>query len=97
MKVVTDLICDTPIPRMVRVRQKFDDTCIPPESIRETVLKELHREEIAAGVKPGMKIAVTCGSRGIYNVAVMAKAIVDFVKERPPAPRNVSAGGGCCF
>lgn len=86
MKVVTDLICDTPIPRMVRVRQKFDDTCIPPESIRETVLKELRREEIAAGVKPGMKIAVTCGSRGIYNVAVMAKAIVDFVKERGAKP-----------
>ena len=43
MKVVTNLICGTPLPRMAKVRQKFDATCIPADKVRETVLKELSR------------------------------------------------------
>lgn len=94
MKVVTDLICDTPLPRMAKVRQSFDRTCIPAERVRETVLAELGRDAIASQVKPGMTVAVTCGSRGIHHVAVMAKAIVDFLKEKGAKP-FITAAMGC--
>ncbi len=93
MKVVTDLICDTPLPRMAKVRQSFDRTCIPAERVRETVLAELGRDAIASRVKPGMTVAVTCGSRGIHHVAVMAKAIVDFLKEKGAKPFITAAMG----
>lgn len=93
MKVVTDLISNTPLPRMVKVRQKFDETCIPAGQVRETIIKELSRDEIALQVKPGMKIAVTCGSRGISCGDVMAKAIVDFLKGRGAVPFITAAMG----
>lgn len=93
MKVVTNLICGTPLPRMAKVRQKFDAACIPADKVRETVLKELSREEIASRIEPGMRIAVTCGSRGINGGAVMAKAIVDFIKERGAEPFITAAMG----
>ncbi len=93
MKIVTDLIKDTPIPRMVKVHQKFDDTHVPDEKIAETIQAELRREAIASRIQPGMRIAITCGSRGISHYAVMVRAIVDFVKERGAIPFLVAAMG----
>lgn len=93
MKVITDLIKNVPIPKMVRIREKFDDTHIPEEKIAETVHDELSREALGGQIKPGMKIAITCGSRGINHNAIMARAIVDFVKERGAEPYIVAAMG----
>lgn len=93
MKVITDLIKNVPIPKMVRIREKFDDTHIPEEKIAETVHDELSRESLGGQIKPGMKIAITCGSRGINHNAIMARAIVDFVKERGAEPYIVAAMG----
>ena len=33
METITNLIKDTPIPKMVKVRQNFDKTCIPESDI----------------------------------------------------------------
>jgi hypothetical protein len=93
LKVITDLIKNVPIPKMVRIREKFDDTHIPEEKIAETVHDELSREAFGGQIKPGMKIAITCGSRGINHNAIMARAIVDFVKERGAEPYIVAAMG----
>lgn len=93
MKTISNLIKDKPVPRMVKVRQKFDDTHIPTEKLPETIQKELSRDVIASQIRPGMRIAITCGSRGISHYAVMAKAIVDFVKSRGAVPFIVAAMG----
>lgn len=93
METITDLIKNQPIPKMVRIRQNFDRTCIPPEDIAETVRKELDREELGGKIKPGMKIAITCGSRGMTNNAVMARAMVDFVKSKGAEPYIVASMG----
>ena len=91
METITDLIKDTPIPRMVKVRQNFDKTCIPEENIPGVITKELDRPEIGGKIKPGQKIAITCGSRGINHNGVMARAIVDFVKSKGAEPFIVAA------
>ena len=91
MKTVTDLIKHTPIPKMVRVRQNFDRTCIPDEQIPAVLLGQL--QKLAADIRPGMKIAITCGSRGIHCYALMTKIIVDFVKGRGARPFIVAAMG----
>ena len=93
METITDLIKDTPIPRMVKVRQNFDKTCIPEENIPGVITKELDRPEIGGKIKPGQKIAITCGSRGINHNGVMARAIVDFVKSKGAEPFIVAAMG----
>ncbi|MCI9577456.1 MAG: DUF2088 domain-containing protein [Oscillibacter sp.] len=82
METITDLIKNQPIPKMVRIRQNFDRSHIPVEDIASTVQKELDREDLGGKIRPGMKIAVTCGSRGMTNNALMARAMVDFVKSK---------------
>lgn len=93
METITDLIKNQPIPKMVRIRQNFDRAHIPVEDIPETVRKELDREDLGGKIQPGMKIAITCGSRGMTNNAVMARAMVDFVKSRGAEPYIVAAMG----
>ncbi len=93
METITDLIKNQPIPRMVRIRQNFDRSHIPAEDIAATVQKELDREDLGGKIKPGMKIAITCGSRGMTNNALMARAMVDFVKSKGAEPYIVASMG----
>lgn len=93
METITDLIKNVPVPKMVKVRQIYDATHIPAEKIADTVRAELSREALGGQIKPGMKIAITCGSRGINHNAVMARAMVDFVKSKGAEPYIVAAMG----
>jgi len=70
---------DIPLPRMVPVRQKFDTTKLA--SVTSAIQKQFQRKEIAAKIKPGMTIAVGCGSRGVANVREAATATVAEIKK----------------
>ena len=63
------------LPRMYRIRQRFDGTKIG--DIREAVRTELSKLSLTA-VKPGQRVAITAGSRGIANIAKILQAIVGF-------------------
>nr|WP_325301567.1 DUF362 domain-containing protein [uncultured Oscillibacter sp.] len=93
METITDLIKHQPIPKMVRIRQNFDRSHIPVEDIASTVRRELDREDLGGKIQPGMKIAITCGSRGMTNNALMARAMVDFVKSKGAEPYIVASMG----
>ncbi|MBI1398056.1 MAG: DUF2088 domain-containing protein [Betaproteobacteria bacterium] len=69
---------DIPLPRMVHVRQKFATPRV--ESVSKTVSEQFQRAEIRGKVKPGMTIAVGCGSRGINNIAECVKQVVAELK-----------------
>ena len=69
---------DVPLPRMVHVRQKFELSKI--SSVSETVAQEFKKPGIQSMVKPGMTIALGVGSRGVNNIAVCVKAVVDEIK-----------------
>lgn len=77
--VVTRLAASTVLPKMVKVRQLLDHSHIDPADIPGLVRKEL--EPMRARIKPGMSVAITCGSRGVCNIAIITRAIVDFVKD----------------
>ena len=68
------------LPRMVKVKQIFDHSHYTPEEIPDIVLNELDRLALRRIIRGGMEIAITCGSRGVANIAIITKAIVDFVK-----------------
>jgi hypothetical protein len=76
--VVTKLAAGTALPKMVKVRQLLDHSHIDPSHIPALVQKEL--EPMRSRITPGMKVAITCGSRGVCNIALITRSIVEFVK-----------------
>ena len=77
MNVVSQLCRDVSLPKMVKVKQNFCRDSIKKENVASVVNKELSREQIKREIKPGMRVAITCGSRGIANIAIMIKAMVE--------------------
>lgn len=79
------------LPRVQLVRQTA-----PPSAIADAV-GEVRRQWLssrtARRIKPGMRIAVGCGSRGIRNYLAIAKATVDALKELGAKPFVVAAMG----
>ena len=78
-------------PRMIRVRQKFHAPKI--EDIPAEVEQQLAALNLKSKVQPGQTVAITAGSRGIANIAVITKAICDHVKSLDARPVIIPAMG----
>lgn len=91
--IVADLVKDTYVPKMFRVKQVFPRPKIEKEEIPGIIQNLLSQEKFASRVKPGMRIAITAGSRGVANVALTTRCIADFVKSRGASPFVVPAMG----
>jgi hypothetical protein len=74
---------------MMMVRQKYAATA--PLDVPQVVRRELSR--IADAIKPGMRIAVGTGSRGITNILPIVESTVQFVKELGAKPFIIPAMG----
>lgn len=79
------------LPKMYRVRQKFDDTHL--DDVAAAVRDELAKPEIKEMIKPGMKVAIGAGSRGIRNIYLIIETLVNGLKELGAKPFIVSAMG----
>jgi len=79
------------LPQLIRVRQ---DT---PQDSLDDVAGEVRRQLTKAGlsdrVKPGFRVAVTAGSRGINNIALMVGAVVAELRSLGAQPFVVPAMG----
>ena len=68
---------DFQLPKMVKVRQKFS---LPKlNNVYDEISKDFDNKKTNSRIKPGMTIAVGCGSRGIANISEATKAVVDFL------------------
>ncbi len=90
---VSKLLADVQIPDMFRARQTFPRESIAPEQIPAVVEQQIAQPCFSEKIKPGMSIAITAGSRGIRNVDIITKAVVDAVKRRGAEPFIVPAMG----
>jgi hypothetical protein len=72
------------LPRMLMVRQNFPDRRL--SDIPGTVQKELSQADFGSRLKPGATVAIGIGSRGISNIATIARSIVSFWKSRGMNP-----------
>ena len=72
------------LPKMAQVRQRFDDSRL--DDVGQTVGEQMQRSESRDRVRPGMKIAIGAGSRGIANIAEAVKAVVQGLKEQGAEP-----------
>ncbi len=70
--------------RLLVVRQNFPDRRIP--DIPAEVSKQLAASGFAARVKPGARIAVGVGSRGIHNIAAIVRGVVRYWQEQGMRP-----------
>ena len=91
MSAVSDILKQVTIPKMVRVKQSFPRPRI--EDVKAAVLAELKRPEIAERLKPGKRIAVGVGSRGITNYQLIVRTIVDELKRIGAKPFIVASMG----
>jgi len=91
VSVVSNLVSDVRLPRMVKARQYFDNTEI--ENVPKELERQFLRPEIYGTIHPGMSIAITCGSRGIDNYPLIIKEIVQFCKDKGAKPFIIPAMG----
>lgn len=72
------------LPTMVKIKQEFEDNSI--RDVEDHVKAKLEEAGIRKRVKPGQKIALTMGSRGITGVARVVKATVEMLKDCQAQP-----------
>lgn len=90
---VSRLLKDVRLPRMFHAAQRFADTHIKREEIEGAIFHEISRSGMALRIRPGMRVAITAGSRGIRNVDEITRSIAAFVKSRGAVPFIVPAMG----
>ncbi len=75
---------DIQLPRMATVRQKFQTSKL--RDVTEAIRLEFQRQDIRNKIKPGMSIAVGCGSRGVANIAECLIEIIQQLKSLGAKP-----------
>lgn len=78
-------------PKMYRLQQNIDAPKV--KNIEETLAAELDSLNFRSRIKPGMRIAITAGSRGIANIAGIMKYLVQSIKEHSADPFLIPAMG----
>ena len=90
---VSRLLRDVPLPKLFHAAQRFPDAHIERQEIEKTIFDEIERSGMGERIKPGMRIAITAGSRGIRNVDEITRSVVACVKARGASPFIVPAMG----
>ncbi|GAC1599019.1 MAG: lactate racemase domain-containing protein [Myxococcales bacterium] len=80
---------EVPLPRWRRIAQKLPAP--REEPVEAAVARELRK--LDGRVRPGMRIAVGVGSRGVARIAEIARAVVAGLKDRGARPFVVPAMG----
>lgn len=71
---IEQMLSHVQIPKMVRVLQNFPRPVLA--DVAKAVRQEMQRPEILGRIKSGDKIAITAGSRGIANIALILREVV---------------------
>ena len=78
-------------PRMMRLRQSFEAPTVT--DIPAAVGDEVRRLNLSGKVKPGESVAISVGSRGVANIALITKSLVSELKALGLEPFIVPAMG----
>lgn len=78
-------------PRMFRLRQKFDAHRVTDVAVE--VRRQIGMLELGERIRPGQQVAITAGSRGIANIGLITRAVVDHMKSLGAKPFIVPAMG----
>lgn len=78
-------------PRLVKIRQALYGEVL--SEVGKAVQRKLAHIGLAGQVRPGMKVAITAGSRGIAGLPEVLEAIVIFLKSQGAKPFIIPAMG----
>lgn len=93
MSTVTPLIAGQKLPKFVRVKQNFPHNELSEEAIKKVIRDNFAKPEFRETIKPGMRICITAGSRGLSNIVLITRTVVDCVKELGGEPFIIPAMG----
>lgn len=79
------------LPKMLKVRQNFEDDRI--EDVAARVSDILKQDKFSSLIHPGQKIAVAVGSRMIDGIQIIVRQLVTELKEKGAEPFIVTAMG----
>lgn len=77
--------------KIIKIEQKFNDSKI--DNIPQTICDEFKRIQFEKLIKPGMNIGITVGSRGIDNIQIIIKSLIEEIKKREGIPFIINAMG----
>jgi hypothetical protein len=78
------LLRDIPLPRLVPIETKFERPVLT--DVAQTLREKLQTTGVLASIRPGMKIAVGAGSRGITNLPLVTRTLLDALKKAGAEP-----------
>lgn len=84
-------LTDGGIPPFVPVRQRFAAPCIP--DVAAAMVAALDQLRLSETVRPGMKVAITAGSRGIRDIALILRTAAAKIRALGAEPVIVAAMG----
>lgn len=91
MDIIQQLLKDIPLPKVMKVRQAFNDEKL--DNVDDVLREVLEQERIQKTVKPGMEIAVAVGSRGVDQIVEITARTISFLKELGAKPFIVPSMG----
>ena len=93
MSTVTPLIAGQKLPKFVKVKQNFPHNELSEEAIKKLIKDNFEKPEFKNTIKPGMRICITAGSRGVSNIVLITRTVVDCVKALGGEPFIIPAMG----
>ena len=79
------------LPQMVDIKQPFPVQRL--DDVTGAVRNELQRSGPADKIKPGHKVGITAGSRGITNITAILREVASFIKSLNAEPVCIAAMG----
>jgi hypothetical protein len=79
------------LPRFAKIKQELPRPVV--SDIPSKIINELGKINLGLRIKPGQRIAITAGSRGIRNIVVILRTLVEAVKAAGADPFIVGAMG----
>ncbi|WP_319563264.1 lactate racemase domain-containing protein [Marispirochaeta sp.] len=89
--VIDGLIQDYTVPELKRITQVPKMKGI--DNLRGELLTRLERCGLSGHISPGMRVAVAVGSRGIADISLIAKTVIDYLISKGAKPFVVPAMG----
>lgn len=84
MSAIEDILAKITIPRMLTVKQHMPRPRV--ENVDQAVREAIEEANVLDRIKPGMRVAITGGSRGINNMVQVYKTLVQLVRSLGAEP-----------
>jgi hypothetical protein len=91
MGILQELLKDIPVPKMAKVKVKFENNKI--DDLGQELKLKLNQVHIQEKIQPGMEIAIAVGSRGLDRLVELTAVTVHFLKQLGAKPFIVPSMG----